>query len=45
MNRRLQQSRSMGANTGGSLEEPSSAGAAGGPGASPGTAADIAQNG
>lgn len=45
MNRRLQQSRSMGANTGGSLEEPSSAGAAGGPGASPGTAAGVRQMG
>ncbi|XP_016952810.1 RING finger and transmembrane domain-containing protein 2 [Drosophila biarmipes] len=42
MNRRLQQSRSMGAN---SLEEPSSAGAAGGPGASPGTAAGVRQMG
>ncbi|EDW43430.1 E3 ubiquitin-protein ligase RNFT1 [Drosophila sechellia] len=45
MNRRLQQSRSMGANTGGSLEEPSSAGAAGGAGASPGTAAGVRQMG
>ncbi|XP_039490841.1 uncharacterized protein LOC120451330 [Drosophila santomea] len=45
MNRRLQQSRSMGANTGGSLEEPSSAGAAGGPGASPGAAAGVRQMG
>ncbi|XP_033165137.1 E3 ubiquitin-protein ligase RNFT1 [Drosophila mauritiana] len=45
MNRRLQQSRSMGANTGGSLEEPSSAGAAGGAAASPGTAAGVRQMG
>ncbi|EDV53916.1 uncharacterized protein LOC6554348 [Drosophila erecta] len=45
MNRRLQQSRSMGANTGGSLEEPSSAGAAGGPGASPGAGAGVRQMG
>ncbi|XP_017113954.1 E3 ubiquitin-protein ligase RNFT1 [Drosophila elegans] len=45
MNRRLQQSRSMGANTGGSLEEPPSAGAAGGPGSSSGTAAGVRQMG
>ncbi|KAH8362726.1 hypothetical protein KR084_000313 [Drosophila pseudotakahashii] len=42
MNRRLQQSRSMGAN---SLEDPSGAGAGGGPGASPGTAAGVRQMG
>ncbi|XP_016981456.1 RING finger and transmembrane domain-containing protein 2 [Drosophila rhopaloa] len=45
MNRRLQQSRSMGANTGGSLEEPPSSGATGGPGPSPGTAAGVRQMG
>ncbi|XP_017084193.2 E3 ubiquitin-protein ligase RNFT1 [Drosophila eugracilis] len=45
MNRRLQQSRSMGANNGGSMEEPSGAGAPGGPGASPGTAAGVRQLG
>ncbi|XP_017046840.1 uncharacterized protein LOC108091954 [Drosophila ficusphila] len=46
MNRRLQQSRSMGANTGGSLEEPPSNGSAtGGPGASPSTAAGVRQLG